>query len=184
MGWVRLVAKLLQVVMDLIDVFIPEPDKPSPTPPTPNPPPKPPVPGPTPPPPAIDDPVAVRQELLAWHNRERRDQGAVTLFMHKELNILAQRQANYQASIAGWRDLHGRPPGHSLGSDMKEVTFSYRTYGENAAAGQRSATQVCEAWKRSSGHYRNMINKNFSYVGFGYAISSKGTPYWIAIFAG
>lgn len=139
--------------------------------------PVPPVPGDT----GVDD---IRKELLALHNKLRADVGADPLWSLGELADLAQRQANYQASIEGWRNLHGRPPGRSFNGDLKLLSYDFSSAGENAAAGQSNAFDVVASWKGSSGHYKNITNRRFVYVGFGYARSSRGTNYWVAIFVG
>lgn len=127
---------------------------------------------------------SVRHELLLVHNRHRDANGAEALMLNQELNIIAQRQANYQASIGGWNDLHSRPNGHSLSSDLSNVSFRYSSGGENAAAGYKTAVGACDGWKKSPGHNQNMLRRSYRYVGFGRTTGKNGTVYWIAVFAG
>lgn len=190
-GFFYWVTKVMELIAAISELF--KSPQPSPVPPQPSPKPEP---GPELPdddwgslPPVVMPPTTpgineLRQELLVLHNAYRADNNANPLWLHTELNEIAQRQAEYQAGINGWSNLHGRPQGHSLASDVAEVHIAYSTYGENAAAGHTSPQTVVEGWKKSPGHARNMRQGSYKYVGFGYAESTKGVRYWISIFVG
>jgi hypothetical protein len=55
---------------------------------------------------------------------------------------------------------------------------------ENIAVGQRTAQQVFEAWRNSSGHRANMLNGRFRVIGIGRraASTSSQTYYWTTNF--
>lgn len=57
--------------------------------------------------------------------------------------------------------------------------FKYIAVGENIAQGQRSIAEVMNAWLKSEGHCRNIMNPNFKEVG----ISIAG-GYWVQDFGG
>ncbi len=65
--------------------------------------------------------------------------------------------------------------------------YGYNTsMGENIAAGQRTATEVFNAWKASSGHNANMLNSAYRVIGVSLVVM-PGTPYeayWTTDFGG
>ncbi len=56
---------------------------------------------------------------------------------------------------------------------IRNFGVSYRTAGENIAAGQRTPQEVMNAWMNSSGHRANILNPNYTHVGIGTAGSSR-----------
>jgi uncharacterized protein YkwD len=178
---------LFKLIVAVLDLFAPPPVKPDPAPPEDNPDPKPPAP-PTPPAHPLPSPlppsvIELQTSLLVAHNRMRKEAGINSMLLHNvELAALAQKQAEYQASIEGWRNLHARPNGGSLTKDLKTLSFAISGGGENAAAGYNRVADVMQGWKNSRGHYQNIIRRNYTLVGFGFAKSKKGVAYWVAIF--
>ncbi|RFU68733.1 LysM peptidoglycan-binding domain-containing protein [Peribacillus saganii] len=61
---------------------------------------------------------------------------------------------------------------------MKSFGISYRYAGENIAVGQTSAQAVMAAWMKSPGHKANILSKNFTYIGVGYAKGGSYGHYW------
>ncbi len=64
---------------------------------------------------------------------------------------------------------HDTPEGVSSAQRMKNMGISYMTCGENLAAGFEDAFGMADGWYNSPGHRRNMLEKNFRYVGIGVA---------------
>lgn len=64
---------------------------------------------------------------------------------------------------------------------MKSFNISYRTAGENIAKGQRTPTEVVNAWMNSPGHRQNILNSAFTEIGVGYV--SDGN-FWTQMFIG
>ena len=60
---------------------------------------------------------------------------------------------------------HQRPNGGNWYSTFKELGYKPGGAGENLVWGRKSAEGFYNAWKTSGGHYRNMTNKNYKYVG-------------------
>lgn len=111
-----------------------------------------------------------RGALMHLHNEARAESGADELQIDLELDEYAQTHAEWMAQRESLK--------HS------SLQGDYPMMGENIAAGQTSEPQVVGDWMNSSGHRRNILNKRFEYVGFGYAESRRGTPYWCTIFGG
>lgn len=111
-----------------------------------------------------------RDSLLAAHNQHR----STALKVSGELEEAAQKWAEKMAA-ADELD-HG---------DFKSrISGNWRMIGENIAAGQRSVESVMRSWMNSRGHRQNILNEQFKWVGFGIAVSSNGTIYWVADFGG
>lgn len=64
---------------------------------------------------------------------------------------------------------------------MKDFGIAYRTAGENIAMGQRTPSEVVNAWMNSPGHRANILNASFTKIGVGYV--SNGN-YWTQMFTG
>ncbi|PLS14883.1 hypothetical protein CVD28_25520 [Bacillus sp. M6-12] len=61
---------------------------------------------------------------------------------------------------------------------MKSFGISYRYAGENIAAGQTTAQAVMAAWMKSPGHKANILSKNYTFIGVGYAKGGSYGHYW------
>ena len=66
-----------------------------------------------------------------------------------------------------YRLKHSGYDGHkNLPTDMENffgdiLVINNISFGENMASGQTSAKEVMLSWKHSSGHYRNLLNKDY-----------------------
>lgn len=72
----------------------------------------------------------------------------------------------------------------SAGQRATRAGYSWRTWGENIAAGYRSVDAVMQGWINSSGHCANMMNANFRNLGSA-KFSLSGSPYgvyWTQVF--
>lgn len=107
-----------------------------------------------------------RGVLLQLHNGVRNTELQIDL----NLDEYAQNHAEWMARREYLK--HSR-----LGGE-------YSTMGENIAAGQSNEQEVFDSWMKSAGHRANILNKQFQYVGFGCAVSRRGTPYWCTVFGG
>lgn len=107
---------------------------------------------------------------MRLHNEARVKVGIKELQIDLDLDDKAQKHVEWMASRNSLQ--------HS------SLKGDYRMMGENIAAGQQDEKEVVGDWMRSSGHRRNILNNRFLYVGFGYAQSQSGTPYWCSMFGG
>ncbi len=111
--------------------------------------------------------------------------GAVTL--NQDLFDAAQGHSEDMAvnDFFDHRNLEGQSPG----ARITEEGYRWNTYGENIAAGYRTAESVVQAWINSPGHERNLVNPNFNEIGVGYFYltndtgSVNYTTYWTQKFA-
>jgi len=67
---------------------------------------------------------------------------------------------------------------------MIRAGYTYRTAGENIAAGYSTPAAVVDGWLRSEGHCRNIMNGNFRDLGVGYAYTTTSNfkSYWVTKF--
>lgn len=127
-----------------------------------------------------------QSEMLAKVNKIRIDNGVPSLRICKSLGLAAQRYSEYMAKENFLS--HTGKDGSSLGDRLIKAGFRWKNsnsyIGENIAAGQQSVREVLSGWLNSPPHYRNIVNKNFTHVGFGKATStsSKYGVYWVQNF--
>ena len=79
---------------------------------------------------------------------------------------------------------HIRPDGRGCFTAISGV--SYRTAGENIAMGTwgyYGVDEIMDGWMNSEGHRANILNGDFSEVGFG-CVVVNGNGYWVQIFIG
>lgn len=116
---------------------------------------------------------ATVQSLLSLHNREREMKGRASLALDPYLVKYAQDYAEEMARRN--RLVH---------SNISVLMGKYSTAGENIAWNQRTEEEVVRDWMNSSGHKANIMNRNFTKVGFGVAKAKNGSLYWCTVFGG
>jgi len=116
---------------------------------------------------------ATTQTLLNLHNRERELNGCAGMVIDPYLMKYAQ---NYAESMTQMDRL--------VHSDISVLMSKYSTAGENIAWNQRTEEEVVREWMNSSGHRANIMNRNFTKVGFGVARAKNGSFCWCAVFGG
>lgn len=120
------------------------------------------------------------EEILHLVNVERRKAGVPALKLSREL---------YRPAMIRAREIiksfsHTRPNGLPFSSVFYGI--SYKTVGENLAAGQTSCEMVVQQWMDSPGHRANILNKKFKFLGVAYIYDGKGRykHYWVQEFKG
>lgn len=107
------------------------------------------------------------QELLKDTNLQRQKAGDNPLHLNDSLNEAAQAKANDMARRDYWS--HYTPQGVAPWSFVTATGYTYRSLGENLAAGFGDDDAVLNAWMASTEHRANILNYNYTEVGFGYA---------------
>lgn len=120
------------------------------------------------------------EEIVELVNIERKKAGLPPVKLSREL----YRPAMIRAREIVKSFSHTRPNGLPFNSVFYGIT--YRTVGENLAAGQTSSEMVMQQWMDSPGHRANILNKKFKYLGVAYLYSGKGKykHYWVQEFKG
>lgn len=130
---------------------------------------------------SIATPVA--PSVLSLTNAERRRAGLAELRESRQLASAAQLQSEQMGSISRMDHVlpgvaYPAPPDR-----LAAVNYSWTAYGENVAMGQRSASEVVDAWMQSPGHRANILNPQYTELGVGFAFDASGRPYYAQVFA-
>jgi uncharacterized protein YkwD len=117
--------------------------------------------------------AALEQRLIELTNQERIRRGLGPLKLQTELRAAARWMARDMAEhdYIEHIDRLGRD------IDTRIPTFGYSQYrvlGENLAAGQKAPETVVAGWLRSPSHRANLLNREFSEIGVGYATARRG----------
>lgn len=119
------------------------------------------------------------QEILRLVNQQRAQNGLAALTLSEKLCELATLKAEDMVAN-GYFD-HTSPTYGTPFAMMKQFGVSYSSAGENIAAGQRTPEEVMDAWMNSSGHRANILSANYTELGVGIAVGSRGI-YWVQLF--
>jgi uncharacterized protein YkwD len=65
---------------------------------------------------------------------------------------------------------------------LRKFNVDYRSAGENIAVGQTTAAQVVNSWMNSPGHRANILNREYTHLGVGYAAGGTYRHYWTQMF--
>jgi uncharacterized protein YkwD len=126
---------------------------------------------------------AVANEVVDLTNVERTGHGRTALRTSPRLMRAAQIHAEQMARAS--QLAHVLPGAAYPRTDDRLAAADYRwqAYGENVALGQLNATEVLKSWMHSPGHRTNILNRDFTEMGAGYAIDRAGRPYYVQVFA-
>ena len=121
--------------------------------------------------------------MLARVNSERVRAGLPPLRREEHLERAAQRHA--QDMLA--RSFYGHETPQGVGPFARALAAGYRpgSIGENVARGQFSVEEVMDGWIKSPPHRRQLLDPEFSEVGFGFAHGHNADgyqTYWVQLF--
>lgn len=96
------------------------------------------------------------------------------------LDLRLTRAANAHSADQAARLLmtHTGANGSNAGQRMTNAGFTWSSWGENVARGQRDCASVVDAWMNSSGHRANILSASFTHIGMGAVRGSNGSIYW------
>lgn len=121
-------------------------------------------------------------DMLKQVNAQRAKNGKSALTLNQSLCASARVRAAEIAKDGCFS--HTRPNGSGCFTAISDV--SYRTAGENIAMGTwgyYGVDEIMDRWMNSEGHRANILNGDFSEVGFG-CVVVNGNGYWVQIFIG
>ncbi|WP_019155291.1 SafA/ExsA family spore coat assembly protein [Robertmurraya massiliosenegalensis] len=130
--------------------------------------------------PDYDATKSIENQVIQLTNQERAKYGLKPLKANWELS----RVARYKSADMRDRNYfsHTSPTYGSPFDMIKKFGLSYRSAGENIAAGQTSPEQVVQAWMNSEGHRANILNSGYTEIGVGYAEGGSQRHYWTQMF--
>ena len=101
-------------------------------------------------------------KLLKLHNTQRELKGRVGFTLDSGLCEYAQKHAEWMAKH------------HSMThSNISVLVNRYGFVAENIAWNQRTEEEVVNAWMNSEGHRINIMNRNYTKIGFGIVIKNN-----------
>lgn len=119
------------------------------------------------------------QQVLELVNEERAKEGKSPLALDQKLCEAAAVRAEEIVSQFS----HTRPDGTACFTALKQIGISYRTAGENIAAGQSTPAAVMDSWMHSEGHRANIMSSDFGKLGVGFVQAPEGYQYyWVQMF--
>ena len=140
---------------------------------------------------ALSVPTADKYEelILEFVNRERSTgatcgdkyfQPATPLRKNKKLDDAALAHAKDMA-ISDYFS-HTSKNGDLLENRVSKHNYSWSTIGENIAKGQKTSSQVVNAWMKSPGHCSNIMNPTFTELGVGRDDNLRKEYIWVQVF--
>lgn len=136
----------------------------------------------TSPSPSNSDVLPIEREVVRLVNAERAKQGLKPLELDSKLSSVARKKSQDMRDNNYFS--HQSPTYGSPFDMLKQFGVSYRTAGENIAAGYPSAQAVVTGWMNSAGHRANILNPSFTKIGVGYVAGGKYGSYWTQLFTG
>ena len=119
-------------------------------------------------------------EAVELLNQLRESQGLQPLIWNP--NSKLQAAAELRAQEISEVFSHTRPDGSSCFTVLKQYGLNYGHCGENIAYGTNLSPEgAMDLWINSSGHYKNMVNRNFREVGLACYIEGANI-YWVQLF--
>lgn len=120
-----------------------------------------------------------KQEVVRLTNKARKNNGLPPLKISEDVMNVAQKKSQDMAKHEYFS--HTSPTYGSPFDMLKQFGVEYRTAAENIAAGQQTPEKVVNGWLNSSGHRKNIMNKNLTHIGVGFAEDGQ---YWTQMFIG
>lgn len=106
-------------------------------------------------------------ELLKVTNQEREQHNAGPLRVSDQLNQAAAAKAAYMFKYNFWA--HVAPDGTTPWYFFTSAGYEYRFAGENLARDFNDSEAVVTAWMNSPSHRENLLNPNYTDIGFAVA---------------
>ncbi len=121
-------------------------------------------------------------ELLWLTNKARQEEGLPPLRLSPQLSQAAQEHA--EDIMKNQLSDHQGSDGSSPSDRARAAGYTSDYIGENIAAGRLTATATIEGWLNEPHHRANLLNPNYTDVGFGYvnAPESQYQHYWVQVF--
>ncbi|MGW6743161.1 CAP domain-containing protein [Streptomyces sp. NPDC055025] len=124
--------------------------------------------------------IRTAAEVLALTNAERTAAGLRPLAGDPRLGAAAQAYSADMAARAFYS--HTSPEGLEPWDRAAAAGAAHRGIGENIACGQRGPREVVRGWMNSPGHRANILKRDFTHLGIGFAGGGPAGTYWTQLF--
>jgi len=116
-------------------------------------------------------------KMLFKNNLLRKTVGLRAHRIHPQLTKAAQDHAEYMARTGDFNHYGGNGD-----PDGRAQRYGYKGGAlENIAMGYGDIESCFEGWHYSRGHWASIVSDT-PVAGFGFAISTEGTPYWVGMY--
>lgn len=131
-----------------------------------------------------DEANITTSRLLAETNNERKQNGLDDLKLNAKLTTAAHKKAENMLSVGYWA--HNAPDGTTPWHWIESSGYTYVNAGENLARGFNTTEGIVEAWMESPTHRANILDKDYTEVGFAAVngvMNGKKTTLIVAFYA-
>lgn len=125
-----------------------------------------------------DDNDELTEEVIDIVNDEREDRGLNELESDPTLNEIAAMRAKEIAEQFS----HTRPDGTACFTALDEYGVTNVYAAENIAMGSKTPEGVMDQWMDSKGHKANILGSDYTRMGVGLYVDSRGDYYWVQVF--
>lgn len=122
---------------------------------------------------------AFEQQVVDLTNAERAKNGLPALKVDLNLSKVAREKSSDMQRNNYFS--HQSPTYGSPFDMMKKFGITYKSAGENIAMGQKTPSEVVQAWMNSEGHRANILNGSYTHIGVGHVANGN---YWTQQFIG
>ncbi len=143
-----------------------------------------PTPTPTPTPNSVVPTDQFDQEVLRLVNQERAQRGLKLLALSEKLDKAADLHSQDMAKNNYFE--HTGLNGSNTGDRIEQAGYTnWNRWGENIDWYRGTAAEVVQSWMNSAGHRDNILDRNFTHMGLGYAYNDniQGDYRWTQVFA-
>lgn len=124
--------------------------------------------------------LSAEEEVVQLVNQERAKYGLKPLTSNWELARVARYKSQDMLN-KNYFD-HNSPTYGTPFQMIKNFGITYKTAGENIAAGQTTPQAVVTAWMNSEGHRKNILSSSYTQIGVGYVKGGSYGHYWTQMF--
>lgn len=120
---------------------------------------------------------------VALINTYRKSKGRQTLKVDPRLSAIADETARELARRNTLRtDMH---TSQGIARRLAKANYSAARAAENLGAGYPTLVLAIDGWKSSSGHNKNLLNRQMTHAGIALALTDKGPyhSYWVLLLA-
>ncbi len=126
---------------------------------------------------------AEEQKVLELTNAARKEKKLPPLKLSAQLTEAARK---HSMNMAKQRKLEHKLDGQSVEDRVKETGYQELGVGENIYLGLRKGAGADDAfasWRKSPGHWGNILAQEFTEIGIGMARNGHGETYFTQVFA-
>jgi uncharacterized protein YkwD len=113
-----------------------------------------------------DNLILDKSQIIYWTNINRNNNGELNALIDDQiLDKIAEKRVDDMFAKSYFE--HVSPSGDDASKEADSLNYTYIIIGENIALGNfNSSKSLVDAWMNSPGHRANILNKNYTNIGF------------------